>query len=223
MKKLLIALMALTLCIGLVACGGNDVAETTVAETVAETVADNNATIAPDVDAATVGGKHWTAFVDAVNANPAATAEEIANAVLYVEDNGEPLNQFMSMVMPLEAGVEYMPGFNDFVPSGYVSCANFGPMMGSIAYVGYVFELAEDADVQAFIDSLTANCNPRWQICVSADQTVAGAVGNKVLFLMCPETYEMPEEAFGEDFGEDVFFGEDEGFAIPEDLGVVVE
>lgn len=213
MKKLLIALMALTLCVGLVACGGEDVADTTAADTtVADTEAvNNNATIVPDVDAATVGGKHWAAFENAVAANPAATVEELANTVLFVEENGEPLNLFAGGVMPIEVGAEYFPGFDNFAVTGYTACANFMPMMGSIAYVGYIFELAEDADVQAFIDTLTANCNPRWQICVTADQTVVGAVGNKVMFLMCPETYEMPEEAYGD------------MEILPEDEGVVVE
>ena len=33
---------------------------------------------------------------------------------------------------------------------------------------------------------LTDNCNPRWLVCVEADQVVVGAVGNQVFFLMCP-------------------------------------
>ena len=220
MKKLLIALLTLTLCIGLVACGGNDdVADTTANVEATTEAVEENANIVPEVEEGTVGAHHWNAFTAALESNPAATAEELANAVLFLEVDGAPLNQFMGMAMPIEAGAEYFPGFDNYVPTGYVSCVNFMPMMGSIAYVGYIFELAEDADAKAFIDTLTENCNPRWQICVTADQTVAGAVGNKVLFLMCPSTYEVPEEAFG---GMDVEV-EDEGFAIPDDPADIVE
>jgi hypothetical protein len=92
--------------------------------------------------------------------------------------------------MPIEKDAEWIPGFNETI-KGYETCTFFGPMMGSIAFAGYVFELAEGADVQAFIDTLSANANPRWQICVTADQTVIGACGTTVFFLMCPETFEM--------------------------------
>ena len=113
--------------------------------------------------------------------------EEIAAKVVGLE-----INQFMSGSMPIEAGL--LSGFDNYEVNGFKSGAMFGPMMGSIAYIGYVFELEDGADVNAFIADLTANANPRWQICVMADQTVAGAVNNKVFFLMCPETYDIPTE-----------------------------
>ncbi len=205
MKKLLIALMALTLCIALVACGGDATNNEEVSNV-----------ITPDVDAATVGGQHWAAFEAALAENAEATVDDLAGAVLFTEVDGQPLNQFMGGVMPVEVGAEYFPGFDNFAITGYKACANFMPMMGSIAYVGYIFELEDGTDAQEFINTLTANCNPRWQICVTADQTVAGAIGNKVLFLMCPATYEMPDDAYG-------MLPEDGDFAIPDDLGVVVE
>ena len=59
-------------------------------------------------------------------------------------------------------------------------------MMGSIAFVGYVFTLEDGADVDAFKATLEANANPRWQICVTADETIIENVGNTVFFLMCP-------------------------------------
>lgn len=198
MKNLLITLLALTLCIGLVACGNNAEVEDTTAAVTENVESADAAIIAPDVDKTTIGGIHWDAFVSAIEADANATVDDLAGAALYVEVDGAPLNQFMGGVMPIEAGAEYFPGFDNYVVTGYKAAANFMPMMGSIAYVGYVFELEEGADVQGFINNLTDNCNPRWNICVSADQTVVGAVGNKVFFLMCPETYEMPEEAFGD-------------------------
>ena len=215
MKKLLITLLTVILCLGLVACG---TPETTTADTTADTTATTDApeapetassNITPEVEDGTVGAHHWNGFAAALAENPAMTAEELANALLHLEVDGAPLNQFMGGAMLWE-DTEYFPGFDNFQITGYKEAAIFMPMMGSIAYVGYVFELEEDADVAAFVDTLNANCNPRWQICVTADQTVVGSVGNKVMFLMCPATYEMPEEAFGDEFfGDDLYF-EDE-------------
>lgn len=175
MKKILIALLSVVLCVSLVACGGSKTTD-----------------ITPEVDAASVGGQHWAKFVSELEANPEATAEELANALIGLE-----INQFMGMAMPIEDGMEYFPGFDNYVITGYTSAANFMPMMGSIAYVGYIFELAEDADVAAFVKALTDNANPRWNICVEADQTVVGTKGNKVFFIMCPSSYDMPTDDGG--------------------------
>ena len=204
MKKLLIALLTVALCMSFAACGG-DKESTTVAGTTAAATTTVAATtenvpaedITPDVEAGTIGAIHWDAFVKFVNENPAATAEEIANAVLFVEADGAPVNQFFGGVVPVDASWEFYNGFGEEFKMGeYKTGAMYGPMMGSIAYIGYIFELDEGADTAAFIENLTANCNPRWQICVTADQTLAGNVGNKVFFLMCPSTYEMPPEVF---------------------------
>ena len=144
-----------------------------------------DAVIAPTVDAGTLGETLWNAFKDGITANPAMTTEEMANALV-----SNPVIQFMGGAMPIEAGTEYFAGFDEYKITGFDSAAVYMPMMGSIAFVGYVFDLAEGADVAAFIKNLTDNCNPRWNICVSADQTVAGAVGDKVFFLMSPLTLE---------------------------------
>jgi len=173
MKKLLTLVLSVVLCASLVACGGA-----------------KSSDITPDVDAESVGGQHWAKFVAEVEANPEATVEDLANALVTLE-----INQFMGGAMPVDP--EFFPGFDNYKPENYEAGAMFMPMIGSIAYVGYVFELAEGADVAAFVQGLKDNANPRWNICVEADQTVVGTKGNKVFFLMCPASYEMPEEAMG--------------------------
>ena len=187
MKKIVTALLILTLCVSLVACGGkkDDAASTTDAPAVTTTEAPANG-ITPDVAETSVGGQHWAAFVAEKTANPDITAEELANKLVNLEING-----FSGMATPMEAG-GYLPGFDNFEGTGFETCVNFMPMIGSIPYVGYIFELAEDADVAAFIKTLEDNCNPRWNICVTADQTVIGSIDHTVFFLMCPETYDMP-------------------------------
>ncbi|MBQ4557499.1 MAG: hypothetical protein IJA60_07625 [Clostridia bacterium] len=191
MKKILIALLIFTLSIGLVACGNKD-SEVTTDEVVTTTEPVEDGTIAPEVDENTVGGQHWAAFVEEKTANPDITAEELANKLVTLS-----INQFMGGAMPIEEGL--LSGFENYEVKGFESGAMFAPMIGSIAYVGYVFDLADGADVNAFISGLTENANPRWNICVTADQTVVGAIDNTVFFLMCPETYEMPEMGEGEE------------------------
>lgn len=200
MKKLLIALMALTLCMALVACGNNGDAENTVAdtteavvndtavETTEETVADST----PVEENLTNGQLHANAFVEMLTLDSGLSVEQIANDLVSL-----PVNQFMGGAMPVDP--EYFPGFQNFQITGYKNGAMFMPMIGSIAYVGYVFELEEGADADAFVATLKDNCNPRWNICVTADEIVTEVVGNKVLFLMCPATYEIPTE--GGDMG----------------------
>ena len=193
MKKLLVALLILTLSVGLVACGNKDSVQTTDVPTTTVAPADGNVT--PTVSEDTVGGKHWAAFVAEKTANSDITAEELAGKLVMLE-----INQFMGGTVPVEPG--FLSGFENYEVTGFASAAMFCPMIGSIPYVGYVFDLAEGTDVAAFIKGLEENCNPRWNICVTADQTVIGSIGNTVFFLMCPETYEVPEmPAETEDLG----------------------
>ncbi|MBQ7337106.1 MAG: hypothetical protein IJW40_01495 [Clostridia bacterium] len=137
--------------------------------------------IEPTVEAGTLGETLWVAFKDSVAANPEMSTEERANALIT-----NPAIQFMGAAMPVDASSEYFTGFGEYKITGFDSAAVYMPMMGSIAFVGYVFELSEGTDVNTFLTGLTDNCDPRWNICVTADQTVAGAVGNTVFFLMCP-------------------------------------
>jgi hypothetical protein len=150
-----------------------------------EGTTEGDGVIAPTVDAGTLGETLWNAFKDGITANPAMTTEEMANALVT-----NPAIQFMGGAMPLEVGTEFFTGFDEYQITGYESAAVYMPMIGSIAFVGYVFDLAEGTDVNTFITALSENCNPRWNICVEADETLVGAFGNKVFFLMCPISVE---------------------------------
>lgn len=86
--------------------------------------------------------------------------------------------------MPVEEG--YLSGFDNAEIKGFKTGVMFAPMIGSIPFVGYIFELANASDVPAFIANLEKNANKRWNICVEADEMVTGSVGNKVFFVMCP-------------------------------------
>ena len=199
-KKIMISAIAALLCVSMVACGNNakgdhttegDVtttagdATTSAAETTEAPAEEKSAIIAPDVDANTLGGKLWNAFVAAKEAKPETTAEEMANILVTNE-----AILFMGGAMPLEANQEFFTGFGEYKITGYESGALYMPMIGSIPFIGYVFELPADADVEAFMKGLNDNADPRWNICVTADQVVVGAYENTVFFLMCPTSIE---------------------------------
>ena len=65
--------------------------------------------------------------------------------------------------------------------------------MGTIPFVGYIFELADGADVEAFKTGLKDNANLRWNICTEAEELTVDHVGNKVFFLMSPKAFEDAE------------------------------
>ena len=204
MKKFLATLLASSMLFSFAACGENNDTTTTTDGADVVTTTENTdvvtpgGVIAPSVEAGTVGETFWNAFLAEKTANAAIGAEELANKLI-----GNEIVQFFGAAMPMEKDAEWIQGFNE-APKGYESCTFFGPMMGSIAFAGYIFELAEDADVQAFIDTLSANANPRWQICVAADQTVIGAYENTVFFLMCPATFQMDIPGEGEEFAGEI-------------------
>ena len=112
-------------------------------------------------------------------ANSGLGVEGIADSLLQ-----NPAIKFSGGVIPVEEGL--LSGFDNAEIKGFKSGAMFAPMIGSIAFVGYIFELENEADVSGFISTLEKNANKRWNICVSADEMVTGSVGNKVFFVMCP-------------------------------------
>ncbi len=187
MKKLLLCLIAGAMILSMAACtapvvdneGENEVENNTDNEFVydAEDETENDA----EVSGETLGAKLSGIFK--ANAADAESAEALANKI--VEEAALP---FAPMVMPMEEG--YLAGFDNFEVLGFTECAAFAPMIGSIPFVGYVFELPEDADVEAFKKDLSDNANLRWNICVTADEMVVENEGNTVFFVMCPASVE---------------------------------
>lgn len=133
----------------------------------------------PDVAENSWGETLWEAFETTMIDNPAATAVDAAFLVAIHESNPGDFGAFE--VMP-----GHLIGFDANQITGFKSGAMFGPQLSSIAFAGYVFELEEGADIDAFMAELKEKCNPDWNECVSAEQTVVGAYNNMVFFLMCP-------------------------------------
>jgi len=111
------------------------------------------------------------------------SAENIANELLK-----NPVIKFAGGVVPVEEGL--LTGFDNTEINGFKSGYMFAPMIGSIPFVGYIFELEDGADVSSFTKLLKDSANMRWNICVSADETIIDSSGNMVFFVMCPESLE---------------------------------
>ncbi len=170
MKKIIALLMAVLMIMSMVACSNNE-------EIISNNESTNNA-----VSGATVGETLLADF----KADTTGTAQEIADRLIQNE-----IIQFMGGAMPIEEGL--LSGFDNAEIKGFKEGAMFAPMMSSIAFVGYVFELPEDADVEAFKTTLKDSANLRWNICVEAEELIVENEGNKVFFLMCPKSFEQPE------------------------------
>ena len=83
----------------------------------------------------------------------------------------------------------YLNGFDNAEIKGFKEGAMFAPMIGTHPIIGYVFTLEDGTDASSFIANLKSNANLRWNICTTADEMVAGSVGNKVFFVMCPTEF----------------------------------
>ena len=210
MKKIIALLACLAMLLSLAACGTTtpDATEPTteVTEPATEEVTEpaTEEVTEPAATEGTVGETLLAAF----KANSTGTAEEIANAVI-----SNPIIQFMGMAMPINpVDFEFLSGLGE-AKFEYQEGAMFGPMIGTIPFIGYVFTLAEGADVEAFKTSLEENANLRWNICTAAEELVIDSEGNTVFFLMCPASFEQPEEEadFG---GMDMLPEEGEGIVL---------
>ncbi len=174
MKKLLSVVLAGAMMASLTACGGG-AAQTTPAETTVEETTRK----APE----TLGETLLFDFEDRVAENSEATAQELAEGILTNE-----AILFQGGAMPVEEG--YMMGFGEAEIKGFEEAVMFAPMIGTIPFVGYVFDMPDAESAEALIEVLTKNADPRWNICTEAEETVAGTAEDKVFFVMCPKSLE---------------------------------
>lgn len=216
MKKILAMLLAISMLLAFAACGERPAEDGQInPDEVVENVEVNDKTEAPEEDKAPATDE--TAQKPAENKptenkpaenQPAEdkkeeSAKTVGNALLgeFKAQAGnkdalaiaESLAQnsilpFMAGAMEVEPGL--LSGFDNYEVKGFKKGATFMPMMGSIAFVGYVFELEDNVKPADFIANLKKNANLRWNICVEAEEMVTGNVGNKVFFVMCPKQFE---------------------------------
>lgn len=130
----------------------------------------------------TVGGMVLQDFKN----NAGGSAQEIADAIAANENF-----PFQVVTMPVEPG--FLSGFDNAEITGFKEGVMFAPMMGTIPFVGYIFELEDGADVDAFKQTLEDSANLRWNICTEAEEMTVDNEGNKVFFLMSPKSFDEAE------------------------------
>lgn len=207
MKRFLVTMLSVAMAANLVACGcgtandNNNNVETEQGAVVEEDPTMNQPAAAPEdtpaemptpevgaevgneVSGDTVGNMLAQEFHALKAENAEITAQEMADAIL-----ANPMIQFQGGSMPVEEGL--LAGFDNAEIKGFNSGVMFAPMIGSIPFVGYVFTLEEGADVDAFMQTLKDNANPRWNVCVEAEETIVENADNMVFFVMCPSQFE---------------------------------
>lgn len=180
MKKIIALMMAAAMLLTLAACSESKPEPTEEPTTASTTAPTETTTEEPSTEPSTgtLGSTLRDAFLSEMETNPDATPIDIANALI-----ANPAIEFAPIVEPMLPG--YLPGFSADI-DGFAEAAMFAPMIGSIAFVGYIFRLDDGADVDAFMQTLRDNADPSWNICVTANETVIDAVGNTVFFVMTP-------------------------------------
>lgn len=174
MKKFLTALLVTTLIVSMTACGNNAESNDTSAstdistETSLDTSTSTEEIIPPT--ASTIGAKYLAAF----SSSPTSTVGESVDELIE-------LNFFDAGLVRMDVEEGYLNGFTEEI-HGFTNGAMFSPMIGSIPFVGYVFESENPNDLLA---SLNACADPAWNVCTRADETVSFVKGNLVFFLMC--------------------------------------
>lgn len=117
-------------------------------------------------------------------AKAGATSDALSLAEKLIAN---PIIPFSGATMPVEPGL--LSGFGNTEIKGFKEGATFGPMIGSVPFIGYVFVLEDGASASDFIATLKKNADLRWNICVEAEEMVTGSAGNKVFFVMCPKEF----------------------------------
>jgi hypothetical protein len=173
MKKIAALILALTMLISIVACGGNNETTGTTATTEGTTVATDNTT----TDVATTT-EATTAATTTAPVTSTVTLDVISNAIsAKVAELTD--NELSVMGSPMEAG--YLPWFNNEV-TGFSECYVTMPMIGTIPFISYVFRVSSASEAEAFLAKINAEFNLRYVLCNPADTLVTAIYGDLVFF-----------------------------------------
>jgi len=134
--------------------------------------------VASQIEANTIGTKLEVQFIEEI-----AKEKDVEKVADALTTNPE-LDGLAMAVMPVEEG--YLNGFESEV-TGFKSGAMFAPMIGTIPFVGYVFE---SDDAEGLKAQLEEKAMLNWNICTVADEMVVYSDGSYVFFVMAPESFE---------------------------------
>lgn len=92
---------------------------------------------------------------------------------------------FSLACMQVEEG--FLNGFDSEI-LGFKTGVCFGPVIGTMPFVGYIFETDDPA---ALVNTLEKNANLRWNICTEADEMHSEILDDShVFFIMCQKEFE---------------------------------
>ena len=83
----------------------------------------------------------------------------------------------------------YLAGFSDIEINGFNEAYQIGPMIGSIPFIAYAFNVNENS-VEEFKTMLLDHADLRWNVCTEADSKMCVSYGNFIFFIMSPDTFE---------------------------------
>lgn len=171
MKKIIISLLVISIVFAslLMGCGNNDFSSQQNGA-----LTENNS----EVIGGTVGTDLYVAFTKEIAES--TDVEAIAKALCENEVFGE----IVTDAILVEEG--YLNGFDDEI-SGFSKGAMFAPMIGTIPFVGYVFETENPDELMKILEE---HAQLNWNICTVADEMVVKSVDNYVFFVMAPNSFE---------------------------------
>jgi len=168
MKKLASVILCMAMALGMAACTSTPT-ETSASETTLETNETHEPTINDSAE-----GKLFAQFLKLIGENQdiEAVAASLGKEDICGYDCG---------TMTMNEG--YLDGFSAEI-SGFNKCVKFSPYIGSIPFVGYVFETDDPETLKA---KLLENADPMWNICTEANDPFCDVSGNYVFFVMTPK------------------------------------
>ena len=184
MKKVLALMMALAMVFAFAACTKTPA----TTEDTSDVDTQTEAPVEETSEAAVSGETVAQALVAEFKA--LAASETDAQAIADKLAASAAVAAISPAAMELELEENYLSGFDNYEVNGFEKVVMVAPMMGTIPFVSYVFELAEGTDAAAFVQGLEDNANLRWNICTMADEMASAAEGNLVFFVMAPAAFE---------------------------------
>lgn len=203
-RKVIVLMLATSLVLSLTACGGKKtevevpVTEELVTETTEEAteVVDSteiNSTESNEENTEVVEATEETEVNDAPTDTVASKLYELFETEIETTDDinevankiikDECFKEVSMTTMEVEPG--YLNGFENEIKT-FNNGVVFTPMIGTIPFVGYIFETD---NTELLIDEIEANASLNWNICTTADEMLVKAHNNYVFFVMSPYSF----------------------------------
>lgn len=203
-RKTLVLMLATSLVLSLTACGGKktEVEAPVKEEVTTETVEETTEVVESTEIESTESSEESTEAVESteeteVNDTPTDTVasklyELFETEIATTDDINEVANKLIEAEYFKEVSMTTMevePGFlNGFEAeiTGFNNGVMFAPMIGTIPFVGYIFETD---NTELLMSEIEANASLNWNICTTADEMLVKTHDNYVFFVMSPYTF----------------------------------